>query len=153
MRWLGILRQWRPSAASCALVCLAAACGGGDGGTGPGGGFGDDLAGTYQLIGVNNQAVPAVVTSDACSPVQIQDGDMTLGADGRYEMEIDWEDENGQNWSGDHGRYQQTNGALVFSSEAWGDQFNGDVEDGVLSIHWDFCADNHGAEMGLAFSR
>ncbi|HEY8258313.1 MAG TPA: hypothetical protein VIG08_11725 [Gemmatimonadales bacterium] len=151
MRWLGTTRQWQWILPS--LVVLAAACGGSDGGTGPGGGGNDNLAGTYQLVGANDEPVPAVITSPICSPTQITNGTLTLGADGRWEMQFNWQGENGQDWSGDHGSYQARNGDLLFTSEAWGDQFEGEVDGGLVWLTWDFCNDNLGADLDLAFSR
>ncbi len=140
-------------AAWMSLACLTAACGGGkDGPTGPGGG-GGDFAGDYLLVGANDDALPAVVTSNGCSAIQIVNGGLTLSADGQFQMQFNWQDVNGEaQFSGDHGRYRQEGDGLVFTSEAWGDQFEGGVDDGLLSVSWDFCGDTPGAELDLAFS-
>lgn len=155
MRWLGILRQWRPKAAWCALVCLAAACGGNDGGTGPGGGGGGgDLAGDYLLVGADDNAVPAVVNSAVCGQSQVLSGGMTLYTDGTWQMQFNWQDDDGSpRFTSDHGRYDQANNGLLFSSEAWGDQFEGEVDGGLMWVYYDFCNDNQGADLSLAFSR
>jgi hypothetical protein len=152
MRWLGILRQWRPRAAGCVLACLAAACGG-DGGTGPHGGGGQQLAGSYQLIGANNEAVPTVVTNPVCSPAQIERGDLSLTANGTYEMQFNYQNQDGEDWAGDHGSYTVQDDEIVFTSEAWGDQFEGIVEGRQVWLTWDFCNDGQGPELELAFSR
>lgn len=55
MSWLELIRTWRRYPVVAALV-LAVACGGGDGGTGPGGG--GALAGTYELVGINEDGLP-----------------------------------------------------------------------------------------------
>jgi hypothetical protein len=153
MRWLGILGQWRPAAAGCVLVCLATACGGGDGNTGPGGGGGQQLAGTYQLIGADNEQIPTVVTNPVCSPAQILSGSLQLSGNGQYEMQFNYRNEDGDDWAGDHGTYQMDDGNLLFSSEAWGDQFEGSVEGRQVWLTWDFCADGQGPELELTFSR
>jgi len=106
--WLGIARKWRPVMAWWSLVGLAAACGGGkDGGTtGPGGDVAQ-VAGDYQLVGANDEGVPTVVTWNGCSPVQVLNGGITLGADGRWQMQFNWQEQDGQaQFTGDHGRYR-----------------------------------------------
>ena len=134
------------------VLVLAAACGG-DGGTGPGGG-GGGVAGSYGLVGANDEAVPAVVLSNVCPPVQITNGTLQLSGDGQFQMRFDYRDENGQpDWTGDHGTYEHQGGDLLFASEAWGDQFEGEIDDGVLYLWYDFCADGQGAELELAFTR
>ena len=154
MRWLGMSRRWRSMAAGLSLACLIAACGGGkDGPTGPGGG-GGDFAGDYLLVGADDAALPAVVTSNGCSAIQIVNGGLTLGADGQFQMQFNWQDVNGQaQFSGDHGRYQVRDGGLEFTSEAWGDQFEGEMDGGVLWLSWDYCGDTPGQELDLAFTR
>jgi hypothetical protein len=145
MRWLGL--SW-----SVSLVCLAAACGG-DGATGPGGGGGGGVAGTYELVGANGSGLPALVRSQACGDSQMLDGNLRLTADGRFEMRFDRLEETGPDWTGDNGTYQQADDELRFSSEAWGDQFEGEIDDGVLILYYDLCNDGLGAELELAFSR
>jgi hypothetical protein len=147
MRWLGLTGK-------LALVCLAAACGGGDGNGPAGPGGGDGAAGSYQLVGANGSALPAVVHSAACGPSQMLHGNLRLSADGRFEMRFDWIEQNGEpDWTGDHGRYAQAGEDLWFSSEAWGDQFEGEIAGGVLYLYYDLCSDGLGAELELAFAR
>src|SRR5262245_45643226 len=105
MHRFGMLGGSRLMAAWVALGCLVAACGGGKDATGPGGGTGG-LAGDYVLIGAGGNAVPTVVNSDVCGANEIDNGSLTLGTDGSYEMRFDWQDENGPNYSSDHGRYR-----------------------------------------------
>ena len=148
MRWSGLTGK-------LALVCLAAACGGDDnnGPAGPGGG-GGGVAGTYQLVGANGAALPAVVHSAACGPSQVMQGYLKLGADSRFEMRFDWIEADGQpDWVGDRGSYQRDGEDLWFSSEAWGDEFEGEMDDGVVFLYYDLCSDGLGAELELAFAR
>jgi hypothetical protein len=136
------------------LACLAAACGGGkDGPTGPGGGGGNGaVAGDYVLVGAGGNAVPTVVNSPVCGPNEISDGGLTLGADGSYEMQFNWRDENGADYAADHGRYRVQGNQLQFTSEAWGDEFQGRVAGGLIDLTWDFCSDNQGPELELTFT-
>lgn len=150
MRWIGIPRPVSRMAMACSLAALAAACGGDDGGgTGPG----NDLAGNYQLVGADGDAVPAVVNSQVCGPSQILGGGLTIRADGRWEMRFDYQDEEGPDYVGDHGQYQRAGDDLLFTSEAWGDQFEGELDEGLVWIAYDFCNDNLGAELELVWSR
>lgn len=153
MQRLGISRRWRPVAACVSLAFLAAACGGGhDGGTGPNGGNGQ-VAGDYLLVGAGGNAVPTVINSPVCGPSEIDNGGLTLSADGTYQMQFNWRDENGAQFAGDHGRYHVGGNGLQFTSEAWGDQFEGGTDGGTVWLTWDFCADNQGPELDLAFSK
>jgi hypothetical protein len=135
------------------MIVLAAACGGGsDGGTGPGGG--GQLAGDYLLVGANDEAVPTMVGTNDCSPVQIVNGGMTLSANGSWQMQFNWQDGNGEpKYTGDHGTYRVANDRVEFTSEAWGDQFEGELDNGLVWLYYDFCEDTPGEDLDLAFSR
>jgi hypothetical protein len=154
MHRLGIIRKWRPVAVWLTLTCLAAACGGGnDGGTGPGGGGGGgDLAGDYLLVAADDNAVPAVVNSPVCGQSQVLSGGMTLYTDGTWQLQFNWQDDNGvPDFVADHGRYKETNNGLQFTSDAWGDQFDGQLDGGLIWVHYDFCNDNQGPDLYLGF--
>jgi hypothetical protein len=43
--------------------------------------------------------------------------------------------------------------AAWFTSEAWGGQFEGEVDGGTVWLSWDFCGDTPGADLDLAFER
>ena len=111
----------RPWAAWLPLVCLTAAGGGGKRGPRGRGGGGGDAAGDYLLVGANDDALPAVVTSNGCSAIQVVNGGLTLSADGQFQMQFNWQDVNGEaQFSGDHGRYRQEGDGLVFGNEGSG---------------------------------
>ena len=155
MRWFG--GRSRLVAACASLVCLAAACGGGkDGPAGPGGdgngGGNGAVAGDYLLVGAAGNAVPTIVNSPVCGQNEIENGGLTLDQDGTYQLQFNWQDENGASYSADHGRYQVQGARLEFTSEAWGDQFEGQVAGGLIQLTWDFCNDNQGPELELTFS-
>jgi len=152
---LDIIGKWRRSAAAWCVVCLVAACGGG--GTGPngggGGGSGGGLDGDYQLIGANNQAVPTTVTSNTCGPARFTGGWLTLNADGTFEMDVSYTNDQGApDGFQDHGRYHQNGAHVQFTSEAWGDEFEAEFNGAVMITQYDFCSDNQGAELELDFA-
>jgi hypothetical protein len=157
---LDIIGKWRRVAAAWSVVCLVAACGGGSGGTGPNGGGGGgngggggEVAGDFQLIGANNQTVPTTVTSNVCAPARFTDGSLTLYTNGKFEMDVTYTNDQGAtDGFQDHGRYQQNGNQFVFTSEAWGDQFQAEFNGAVMITHYDFCADNQGAELELDFA-
>ena len=152
---LGVFRNWRPVAA-WSMVCLMAACGGGhDGGTGPGGGGGggNDLAGDYSLISANDGALPATYTSNICDPALFTGGSLTLHSNGSFEMSVSYtNDDGGNDGFQDHGSYRRNGDQLQFESEAWGDEFEGELDGGLVWTYYDFCNDNQGADLDLAFA-
>ena len=87
-----------------------------------------------------------------CGQSEIQDGTLTLGMDGTYQMRFNWQDENGSNDAADHGTYRLHGSQLHFTSEAWDDEFDGQVAGGLLDLKWDFCFDNQGPELELTFT-
>jgi hypothetical protein len=154
---LDIIGKWRRVAAAGVIVCLVAACGGDSGGTGPGGGGGGggdkEVAGDFMLIGANNQAVPTTVTSTICGPARFTNGDLTLYTNGTFEMDVRYTNDQGAaDGFQDHGRYQENGTQFVFTSEAWGDQFDAEFNGAVMITHYDFCSDNQGAELELDFA-
>jgi hypothetical protein len=78
--------------------------------------------------------MPPAGTGDVAGlfPAQILSGALSLTA-GRWEMRFDW-----RTTTGSGGRV--TMGALasgdnlLFSSEAWADQFEGEVDDGLVAV-------------------
>jgi hypothetical protein len=147
----GMLGGSRLMAAWVSLGCLVAACGGGKDATGPGSGNGA-LAGDYLLVGAGGNAVPAVVNLEVCGANEIDSGGLTLDPSGSYEMRFNWQDENGANYSADHGRYRVQGARIEFSSEAWGDEFEGQAAGGLLELTWDFCNDDQGPDLRLTFT-
>jgi hypothetical protein len=145
---LDIIGKWRRVAAAWCVVCLVAACGGGSGGTG-----GGEVEGDFQLIGANNQAVPTTVTSNICGPARFTNGSLTLYTDGTFEMDVSYTNDQGAtDGFQDHGRYQANGTEFLFTSEAWGDQFQAEFNGAVMITHYDFCSDNQGAELELDFA-
>ena len=135
-------------------MALIAACGG-DSGTGPnGGGGGGAIAGDYYLVKANDEDLPATFTSDVCPPAQFTGGGIRLGADGSYQMAIAYvNNEGAQDGFQDHGHYRRQGDQLQFTSEAWGDSFQGELDGGLVWADYDFCNDNQGADLWLGFGQ
>ncbi len=123
---------------------------GGDSGTGPGGG-GGGLAGTYELVGINNAPVPAVVQMEGCTPSRFLAGSLTLG-DGGWSFDIMAEDETGTNSLRDEGEFQREGNELSFDSARYGDRFEGELEDGLVVLYYDFCS-NGEHDIDFVFER
>lgn len=135
-------------------MALVAACGG-DSGTGPnGGGGGSAIAGDYYLVKANDEDLPATFTSDVCPPAQFTGGGIRLGADGTFQMAISFvNNEGAQDGFQDHGRYRRQGDQLQFTSESWGDSFEGELDGGLVWADYDFCNDNQGADLWLGFGQ
>ena len=113
---------------------------------------GRGLEGDYQLIGANNETLPTTVTSNICAPALFTNGSLTLNANGTFEMAVSYSNDHGApDGFQDHGRYQQNGAEVLFTSEAWGDQFQAEFNGAVMITHYDFCSDNQGAELELDF--
>ena len=111
------------------------------------------LEGDYQLIGANNETLPTTVTSNICAPALFTNGSLTLNANGTFEMAVSYSNDHGApDGFQDHGRYQQNGAEVLFTSEAWGDQFQAEFNGAVMITHYDFCSDNQGAELELDFA-
>ena len=151
MRWLELQRMWRTLPVAAGML-LAAACGGGDGngGNGPGG---DALAGTYQLVGINEDGLPEEEQMENCGPARFTSGSMVLGEEGNFEFSIAYDDENGQDGFQDHGEFQRHGDTdLSFDSEAWGDHFEGEIEGDLVVLYHDFCT-NGQADIDFVFEK
>ncbi len=144
------IRQVARVAAAGALL-LSAGCGGDGGSTDPGGGGGGPT-GTYLLVGINNTAVPAVAQMEHCTPSAFTGGSLILSAGGGWSFGIELEDETGAHVLRDRGRFEREGDELAFVSEQFGDQFEGEVEDGLVVLYYDFCA-NGEADIDFVFEK
>lgn len=124
--------------AAIGALLLSGACGG-DNGTGPGGG-GGGVGGNYQLIGVNDIEVPAVVQMEHCTPSRFTDGALVLDGNGSWQLAIELEDETGQHVLQDAGQFRRQGEELAFDSEAYGDRFYGEIDEGLVFLYYDFCS-------------
>ena len=93
-----------------------------------------------------------MVNSPIFGANEIDNGGLTLAEDGSYQMQFNWQDDDGPNYSADHGRYRVQGNRTQFTSEAWGDEFEGQAGGGLLELTWDFCNDDQGPELRLTFT-
>jgi hypothetical protein len=148
MRWFELQRVWRMLPVT-ALV-LAGACGGDDdGGTGPGGG---PLAGTYQMVGINEDGLPEEEQMENCTSSLFLGGSLALSENGAWEFAVNLEDETGAHVLRDAGQFQRDGADLLFASAQYGDQFEGEIEDDLVVLYYDFCA-NGEADIDFVFER
>ena len=132
--------------ALCSTVVLTG-CGGSDGNTGPGGGGG--IGGQYDLVGINEDGLPESEVLEECSETVFYSGSLSMDGN-HWEMRVDWEDDDGENWTGDNGSFERDGNDLYFRSEAWGGGFEGEVEGSLVVLYYDFCS-NGVADVDLVF--
>ena len=129
-------------AAALALNLPAGACGGedGDGGTGPGGGGG--LSGDCTLEWVNEGGLPEDEPM-SWGTAGFRGGSLHLSGDGAWEMKIDYEDlEQGEALTlHDQGDYDRDGSDLLFTSAAYNDEFEGEVDGDAVALVYDFDGD------------
>jgi hypothetical protein len=132
------------------LTLLAAGCGGGDHNpTGPGGG----LAGTWTLVGINEDGLPESEPY-TFGTADFQSGSLRLTQDGEWEMTIVYDhlEQNESRRLEDYGQYGRDDDDLSFTSAAFGDRIEGGVDEGFVYMIYDF--DGDGAyETEFTFER
>jgi hypothetical protein len=121
--------------AVCSALLAGACGGGGDSVAGPGGG---DDGGTYDLVGVNDQGIPAEVQLEICALLEYRGGTLRLSGDGQWALNVQITNQDDLN---DHGQVQQHDDKLTFRSAQFGDTFSGEINGGQVIIDYDFCAD------------
>ena len=143
--------HWIPRSALLGLALLAGACGGGDHNpTGPGGG---GLAGTWTLVGINEDGLPESEDYNF-GTASFQSGSLRLGQDGQWEMKIfyDHVEQNQSLQLDDYGQYGRDNQDLSFASEAYGDRIEGGLDEGYVYMIYDFDGDGE-YETEFTFER
>ena len=142
--------HWIPRRALLGLALLAGACGGGDHNpTGPGG----ELAGTWTLVGINEDGLPESEDYNF-GTADFQSGSLRLSQDGQWEMKIfyDHVEQNQSLQLDDYGQYGRNDADLSFASEAYGDHIEGGLDGGYVYMIYDF--DGDGAyETEFTFER
>ena len=135
-----LTRVLRIAAVCSALLAGACGGGGGDNVAGPGGGDGGggDGGGTYNLVGVNDQGIPADVQLETCAPLEYHSGTLRLSGDGQWALNVQITNQNDLN---DHGEVQRQDDKLTFRSAQFGDSFSGEINGGQVIIDYDFCTD------------
>jgi hypothetical protein len=137
MHSFDIKRAWRPAALGLALL-LATACGNDGAGIGPG----SNPTGSYELQLVNEDGLPENEPMN-WGTAGFQSGSLRLSEDGSWEMRIDYENvERGEALNlQDHGDYDLDGRDLLFTSDAYSDEFEGTVDGNAVAITYDFDGD------------
>jgi hypothetical protein len=131
-------------------LLVTAACGGdGDGGTGPGGG---SLAGTYELVGINEDGLPEDEQIEGCTWSTFTGGSIVLNEGGTWQFTIAFDDETGEHLLQDNGQYRRDGLDLEFASAQFGDEFEGEIEGDLVVLYYDFCA-NGVADIDFVFEK
>jgi hypothetical protein len=152
MRWFELQRIRRALPVAAGLF-LVAACGGNDNGGGLGPGNGGGLAGNYELVGINEDAIPEEEQMEDCAPTLFTGGSMTMDGDGNFELSVEYQQFEGPDGWQDHGTFERhEDGGLSFDSEAWGDHFEGEVDGDLVVLYYDFCT-NGVHDIDLVFER
>jgi len=123
--------------AVCSALLAGACGGGGDNVAGPGGGDGGNGGGTYNLVGVNDQGIPADLQLETCAPLEYRGGTLRLSGDGQWTLNVQITNQDDLN---DHGQVQRHDDKLTFRSAQFGDTFSGEINAGQVIIDYDFCA-------------
>ena len=128
----------RPGVMLAAVATLLlAACGGGDKSpTGPGGG---GLAGPYDLIALGQNGLPAVTHVEDCMATQVTSGALRLNGDGTWEMQLQFQDEDGDNGYEDSGWYADQGSTVWLDSGYSGSSYQATYDGGRLRVMYDFC--------------
>jgi hypothetical protein len=130
--------KWIYLSLALGLPIFSGACGGGDGGTSPGGG----PSGSYALVGVNEDGLPEDEPMN-WGTASFRGGSLQLFADGTWEMAIQYVDveENYSDTVQDYGDYDRDGEDLWFVSEAYGDEFEGTLDGDEVWVTYDFDGD------------
>jgi hypothetical protein len=142
--------RWIPRSALVGLTLLAGACGGGDHNpTGPAGGLG----GNWTLVGINEDGLPEDEPMN-WGTASFQSGSLRLSQDDQWEMTINYDnlEQNQSLQLEDHGQYGRQGDDLSFASEAFGDHFEGGVDEGFVYLIYDFDGDGE-YETEFTFER
>jgi len=139
--------SWLFAALALCSTLVLTGCGGSDKNTGPGGGGG--LGGQFELVGINEDGLPESEVIEDCSETVFYSGSLTLDGNS-FEMRIELDDDDAEDWLGDHGTFERDGNDLYFSSEAWGDEFEGEVEGSLVVLYYDYCA-NGEADVDFVF--
>lgn len=146
------LRTWcRLAAAAVSLAGLAACGGGASGGTAPNDDV-QDVVGHYQLVMTDDATVPVNILFDHCDDIQVRTGELQLNDDGTWRMLIRHLDAEGNEQDADdEGQFSRSGNRLLFQSEAFGDQFKGELKAPLVHLYYDWCGEGS-ADVDFEFS-
>jgi hypothetical protein len=138
MHWMEMKR--RLVILGAGSVLLLAACGGGGGDktpTGPGGG---GNTATYDLVRLGLVGLPADTQLEDCTETRFYGGALKVGDDGSWQINLQVHDHTGDWGYLDKGQIEQDGNTLWFDSQVSDMSYQGTVEDNVLKIMYDWCA-------------
>jgi hypothetical protein len=129
-------------------LLLAAACGGGDKGTGPGGM--EQI--TYDLVALGRAGLPADAQLEDCMLTRFYSGALKVTDDGSWHINLQVHDESGDWGSEDWGEVEENGGAFWFVSDNDGSTYQGTLDGSEATIMYDWCY-NGVPDVQLVFDR
>jgi hypothetical protein len=75
-----------------------------------------------------------------------------LNTDGTWDFAVSVQNDDGDTHMDDQGDFEHEGTALWFDSADFGDSFQGTIEDGLVKMDYDFCADGN-SDIQLVFQR
>jgi hypothetical protein len=145
--------HWRRALAIGSLL-LATACEGHTDPTTPGGDGNDNegVIGEYALASIGKVALGNELQIETCIPVRFTGGDMNVYENGAWDFTVTITSRNGTTKFRDWGSYEQAGSALWFSSDEYGDSFEGTFDGAAAKLDYDFCP-NGETDIQLVFEK
>jgi hypothetical protein len=130
-------------------LLLAAACGGGDKGTGPDGGM-EPI--NYDLVALGRMGLPADAQLEDCTLTRFYSGGLRVTDDGSWQISLQVHDQDGDWGYADEGEVEEDGGAFWFVSDVSGSVYQGTLDRAEATIMYDWCYDGV-PDVQLVFDR